>query len=63
MQKISVGGITDRENGNGTDLLANVTPVRIGVDDAPSGMQISSRMTCTVVAGSGPPALSVFRLG
>jgi RND family efflux transporter MFP subunit len=57
-------GITDRDNGNGPELLANVTPtfewvrlaqripVRIQIDKIPEGVFISSGMTCTVVAGS-----------
>ena len=57
-------GITDRDNGNGPELLANVTPtfewvrlaqripVRIQIDEVPAGVFISSGMTCTVVAES-----------
>jgi multidrug resistance efflux pump len=57
-------GITDRDNGNGPELLANVTPtfewvrlaqripVRIDIDAVPDGVFISSGMTCTVVADS-----------
>ena len=54
-------GITDRENANGPELLANVNPtfewvrlaqripVRIHIDDVPEGVLISAGMTCTVV--------------
>jgi len=54
-------GITDRDNPNGPELLANVNPtfewvrlaqripVRIRIDDVPQGVDISSGMTCTVV--------------
>ena len=54
-------GITDRDNSNGPELLANVTPtfewvrlaqripVRIQIDDVPQGVHISAGMTCTVV--------------
>lgn len=57
-------GITDRDNSNGPELLANVTPtfewvrlaqripVRIHIDEIPQGVFISSGMTCTVVAES-----------
>jgi multidrug resistance efflux pump len=54
-------GITDRDNPNGPQLLANVNPTfewvrlaqriptRIHIDDVPDGVRISSGMTCTVV--------------
>jgi multidrug resistance efflux pump len=54
-------GITDRDNTDGPELLANVTPtfewvrlaqripVRIRIDSVPAGVQISGGMTCTVV--------------
>jgi multidrug resistance efflux pump len=54
-------GITDRDNPDGPQLLANVTPTfewvrlaqriptRIHIDDVPEGVHISSGMTCTVV--------------
>ncbi len=54
-------GITDRDNPNGPELLANVTPtfewvrlaqripVLIHIDDVPEDARISSGMTCTVV--------------
>ena len=53
-------GITDRDNANGPELLANVNPtfewvrlaqripVRIQIDEVPDGVLISSGMTCTV---------------
>jgi multidrug resistance efflux pump len=64
-------GITDRDNGDGPEMLANVTPtfewvrlaqripVRIQIDNIPDGVLISSGMTCTVVAESShhPSAL------
>ena len=64
-------GITDRDNGDGPELLANVTPtfewvrlaqripVRVHIDKIPDGVLISSGMTCTVVAESSqrPSAL------
>ena len=55
-------GITNRDDSNGPELLANVTPtfewvrlaqripVRIHIDTVPAGMEISAGMTCTVVA-------------
>ncbi|MEA2807503.1 MAG: hypothetical protein QOJ17_1644, partial [Rhodospirillaceae bacterium] len=54
-------GITDRDNPNGPQLLANVNPTfewvrlaqriptRIHIDEVPDGVRISSGMTCTVV--------------
>jgi multidrug resistance efflux pump len=54
-------GITDRENANGPELLANVNPTfewvrlaqripaRIHIDEIPANVSISSGMTCTVV--------------
>jgi len=54
-------GITDREDPDGPELLANVNPtfewvrlaqripVRIHIDKVPNGVLISSGMTCTVV--------------
>jgi multidrug resistance efflux pump len=59
-------GITDRDNENGPELLANVTPtfewvrlaqripVRIQIDSVPAGVHISAGMTCTVVAETPP---------
>jgi multidrug resistance efflux pump len=69
-------GITDRENPNGPELLANVNPtfewvrlaqripVRIHIDDIPEGVLISSGMTCTVVVEAPPrpwAALAMLR--
>jgi multidrug resistance efflux pump len=57
-------GITDRENNNGPELLANVNPtfewvrlaqripVRIHIDNVPEGVLVSSGMTCTVVVAA-----------
>jgi multidrug resistance efflux pump len=57
-------GITDRDNANGPELLANVNPtfewvrlaqripVRIHIDAVPDGVRISSGMTCTVVVAT-----------
>jgi multidrug resistance efflux pump len=54
-------GITDRDNPNGPQLLANVNPTfewvrlaqriptRIHIDNVPDGVLVSSGMTCTVV--------------
>jgi len=54
-------GITDRDNANGPELLANVNPtfewvrlaqripVRIHIDEIPENVDISAGMTCTVV--------------
>ena len=59
-------GITDRENNNGPELLANVNPtfewvrlaqripVRIHIDNVPEGVLVSSGMTCTVVVAAPP---------
>jgi len=59
-------GITDRDNSNGPELLANTTPtfewvrlaqripVRIHIDKVPEGMLISAGMTCTVVVETPP---------
>jgi len=59
-------GITDRDNSDGPELLANVNPtfewvrlaqripVRIQIDDIPQGVRISAGMTCTVVAPNAP---------
>ena len=60
-------GITDRDNPNGPELLANAAPtfewvrlaqripVRIHIDNIPEGVLISSGMTCTVVVQTPPP--------
>jgi multidrug resistance efflux pump len=54
-------GITDREDPDGPELLANINPtfewvrlaqripVRIHIDTVPDSVQVSSGMTCTVV--------------
>jgi len=59
-------GITDRDNPNGPELLANANPtfewvrlaqripVRIHIDEVPKGVLISSGMTCTVVVEAPP---------
>lgn len=59
-------GITDRDNPNGPELLANAAPtfewvrlaqripVRIHIDDVPKGVVISSGMTATVVVEAPP---------
>jgi len=59
-------GITDRDNGNGPELLANVNPtfewvrlaqripVRIHIDEVPEGVLVSAGMTCTVVVAAPP---------
>src|SRR5712671_5455235 len=71
-------GITDRDNPNGPQLLANVNPtfewvrlaqripVRIHIDEIPESVRISAGMTCTVVVAA--PArewaiTSLFRNG
>ncbi|MBV8186513.1 MAG: efflux RND transporter periplasmic adaptor subunit [Alphaproteobacteria bacterium] len=69
-------GITDRDNPDGPQLLANVTPTfewvrlaqriptRIHIDSVPDGVLVSSGMTCTVVvegAAARPELLSMFR--
>jgi len=67
-------GITDRDNSNGPELLANVNPtfewvrlaqripVRIQIDDIPRGVRISAGMTCTVVAPKAPREWAVVSL-
>jgi multidrug resistance efflux pump len=57
-------GITDRDNPNGPELLANVNPtfewvrlaqripVRIHIDQVPENVAISAGMTCTVVVAT-----------
>ena len=59
-------GITDRDNANGPELLANVNPtfewvrlaqripVRIHIDNVPDNVRISAGMTCTVVVAAPP---------
>jgi multidrug resistance efflux pump len=65
IQSIS-NGITDRDNPNGPELLANVNPtfewvrlaqripVRIHIDRVPEDVHISAGMTCTVVVDAPP---------
>ena len=71
-------GITDRDNVEGPELLANVDPtfewvrlaqripVRIHIDQVPENVRISSGMTCTVIV-AGPPhkwaTMSLFNGG
>jgi multidrug resistance efflux pump len=67
-------GITDRDNSDGPELLANVTPtfewvrlaqripVRIHIDDIPQGVHISAGMTCTVVAPKTPREWAIVSL-
>ena len=67
-------GITDRDNSDGPELLANVNPtfewvrlaqripVRIQIDDIPQGVRISAGMTCTVVAPKAPREWAVISL-
>ena len=59
-------GITNRDNPDGPELLANANPtfewvrlaqripVRIHIDDVPKGVLVSSGMTCTVVVEAPP---------
>jgi len=59
-------GITDADNKDGPELLANVNPnftwvrlaqripVRIRLTDVPPGVLISAGMTCTVIVKDGP---------
>jgi multidrug resistance efflux pump len=69
-------GITDRDNPNGPELLANAAPtfewvrlaqripVRIHIDTVPPGVVVSSGMTCTVVVKTPPrqsAILAAFR--
>ena len=65
-------GITDRDNPAGPELLANANPtfewvrlaqripVRIHIDDVPTGVLISSGMTCTVVVQGAPRQWAVL---
>jgi multidrug resistance efflux pump len=65
-------GVTDRDNPNGPELLANVTPtfewvrlaqripVRIRIDEVPNGVLISSGMTATVVVETPPRRWASF---
>jgi multidrug resistance efflux pump len=57
-------GITDRDNANGPELLANVNPtfewvrlaqripIRIHIDEVPENVRISAGMTCTVIVAA-----------
>jgi multidrug resistance efflux pump len=67
-------GITDREDPDGPEMLANVNPtfewvrlaqripVRIHIDKVPDGMLISSGMTCTVVVTSPTRSSAIVSL-
>lgn len=67
-------GITDRDNADGPELLANVNPtfewvrlaqripVRIRIDEVPDSVRISSGMTCTVVLPTPARELAVVSL-
>ena len=67
-------GITDRDNANGPELLANVNPtfewvrlaqripVRIHIDEVPDGVLISSGMTCTVIVAAPPRPSAIGEL-
>jgi multidrug resistance efflux pump len=67
-------GITDRDNANGPELLANVNPtfewvrlaqripVRIYIDEVPDGVLISSGMTCTVIVAAPPRPSAIGEL-
>jgi RND family efflux transporter MFP subunit len=67
-------GITDRDNGNGPELLANVNPtfewvrlaqripVRIHIDAVPDGVLISAGMTCTVIVAAPPRPSAIGEL-
>jgi multidrug resistance efflux pump len=62
------GAIADRETAQGSELVANVNPsfswvrlaqripVRIAVDQVPSGVRLSAGMTATVVIEQSAPA-------
>jgi multidrug resistance efflux pump len=67
-------GITDRDNVNGPELLANVNPtfewvrlaqripVRVHIDQIPEDVHISSGMTCTVIVSGSPSTWSLASL-
>ena len=67
-------GITDRDNINGPELLANVNPtfewvrlaqripVRVYIDEIPENVNISSGMTCTVIVSGSPRTWSLALL-
>jgi multidrug resistance efflux pump len=67
-------GITDRDNVNGPELLANVNPtfewvrlaqripVRVHIDQIPEDVHISAGMTCTVIVSGSPSTWSLASL-
>ena len=67
-------GITDREDPNGPELLANANPtfewvrlaqripVRVHIDTVPDSVLISSGMTCTVVVTSPARSSAIVSL-
>jgi multidrug resistance efflux pump len=67
-------GITDRDNANGPELLANVNPtfewvrlaqripIRIHIDEVPENMRISAGMTCTVIVAAPAPEWAIVSL-
>jgi len=67
-------GITDRDNSNGPEMLANVNPtfewvrlaqripVRIHIDEVPDGVLVSSGMTCTVLVDAPPREWAIVGL-
>jgi multidrug resistance efflux pump len=73
IQSIS-NGITDRDDPNGPELLANANPtfewvrlaqripVRIHIDEIPEDMHISAGMTCTVVVDAPPREWAITSL-
>ena len=67
-------GITDRDNPDGPELLANANPtfewvrlaqripVRIHIDEVPDGVLVSSGMTCTVRIATPPREWAIIGL-
>ena len=67
-------GITDRDNVNGPELLANVNPtfewvrlaqripIRIHIDEVPENVRISAGMTCTVIVAAPAPEWAIVSL-
>ncbi len=67
-------GITDRDNANGPELLANVNPtfewvrlaqripIRIHIDEVPENVRISAGMTCTVIVAAPAPEWAIVSL-
>ncbi len=65
-------GITNRDNPDGPELLANANPtfewvrlaqripVRIHIDDVPKGVLVSAGMTCTVVVEAPPRQCAII---